>query len=139
MTRSTMVLGTLALAITAVAATAPSAYAQKAHVIRMDGSAEQEEYSFSPGTVTAKPGDVLVFRVAGGGNHGVAFEAGLPPAARAALNGAMPRRVGDLSGPMLARGAEYRIVIPSAMPKGRYRFFCLPHRAYDEVGFLVIE
>lgn len=129
-----------ALVLTALAlGTAGSAAAQKTHVIRMDGNAEREEYTFAPATVTAKAGDVLAFRVAGGGNHGVTFESSMPAAARAALNGAMTRRVGDLSGPLLARGAEYRIVIPADMPKGRYRFFCLPHRAYDEVGYLVIE
>jgi plastocyanin len=133
MNRFTLVLTALALG------TAGSAAAQKTHVIRMDGNAEREEYTFSPATVTARPGDVLLFRVVGGGNHGVTFESGMPAAARAALNGAMTRRVGDLSGPLLARGAEYRIAIPANMPAGRYRFFCLPHRAYDEVGYLVVE
>lgn len=115
------------------------ARAQRTHVIQMDGSAEQEEYSFAPATINAKPGDVLVFRVAGGGNHGVSFEAGMSAAAKAALNGAMQNRVGDLRSPLLARGSEYRIVLPANMPAGRYRFFCLPHRAYDEVGYLVVE
>lgn len=135
MTRLMTILSAFALA----SAAAPSAQAQQTHLIRMDGNAEREEYTFAPATVTAKAGDVLVFRVVGGGNHGVTFEAGMPAAAREALNAAMPRRVGDLSGPLIARGAEYRILIPAGLPAGRYRFFCLPHRAYDEVGFLVIE
>ena len=118
---------------------AGTAEAQRTHVIQMDGSAEQEEYSFAPATINAKAGDVLVFRVAGGGNHGVSFESGMSAAAKTALNAAMPGRVGDLRSPLLARGSEYRIVIPANMPAGRYRFFCLPHRAYDEVGYLVIE
>ena len=131
MNRMVLVLSALALG------TAGSAAAQKTHVITMDGNAE--EYSFTPATITAKAGDVLVFRVAGGGNHGVTFESSMPAAARAALNAAMPRRVGDLSGPLLAKGGSYRITVPADMPAGRYRFYCLPHRAYDEVGFLVIE
>jgi plastocyanin len=133
MQRTTLVLAALVLGAAGTAA------AQQTHVIRMDGNAEREEYTFAPATVTAKAGDILVFRVAGGGNHGVTFESSMPAAARTALNGAMPRRVGDLSGPLLARGGEYRITIPAGMPAGRYRFYCLPHRAYDEVGFLVIE
>ncbi len=128
-----------ALVLALVLGGAGSAAAQKTHVIRMDGDAEREEYTFSPATVTAKAGDVLVFRVAGGGNHGVTFESAMPAAARSALNAAMPRRVGDLSGPLLARGGEYRITVPAGLPAGRYRFYCLPHRAYDEVGFLVVE
>ena len=124
--------GALVLGVTA------SAEAQATHVIRMDGNAEREEYAFAPATVTAKPGDILVFRVAGGGNHGVTFESSMPAAAREALNAAMPGRVGNLSGPLITRGGEYRIVVPK-MPAGRYRFYCLPHRAYDEVGYLVVE
>ena len=119
-------------------AVATRAEAQTTHVIRMDGNAEREEYAFAPATVTAKPGDVLVFRVAGGGNHGVTFEASMPAAAREALNAAMPGRVGNLSGPLITRGGEYRFVVPQ-LPVGRYRFYCLPHRAYDEVGYLIIE
>jgi plastocyanin len=54
------------------------------------------------------------------------------------LNGAMPRRAGDLSSPLLSPdGAEYRIVVP-ALPPGSYQFFCLPHRAYNERGVLRI-
>jgi plastocyanin len=115
------------------------ATAQTVHEIRLSGDAEAETYAFAPATVTARAGDVLVFKSVSGGQHGVVFESAMPAAARAALNAAMPRRVGDLSGPLLGPGAEYRIVIPSGMPAGRYRFFCLPHRAYDEVGYLVIR
>ena len=129
----------LTLVALVVAGGVGTAHAQRTHVIQMDGSAEQEEYSFAPATINAKAGDVLVFRVAGGGNHGVSFESGMPAAAKTALNAAMPGRVGDLRSPLLSRGSEYRIVIPANMPAGRYRFFCLPHRAYDEVGYLVSE
>jgi hypothetical protein len=68
----------------------------------------------------------------------VTFEASIPEAAREALNAAMPGRAGNLSSPLLTRGGEYRIVVPQ-LPAGRYRFYCLPHRAYDEVGYLVIQ
>ena len=55
-----------------------------------------------------------------------------------ALNGAMTRRVGELSSPLLtAEGMEYRMVVPQLAP-GTYPFFCLPHRAYDERGQLQI-
>ena len=125
--------------VAASAAMAPTAHAQKIHVIRMDGSAEGESYSFAPAAITARAGDVLAFRVVGGGNHGITFEGSIPAPTRALLNGAMSRRVGDLSGPLIGRGSEYRMVVPAGLPAGRYRFFCLPHRAYDEVGYLVIE
>jgi plastocyanin len=65
------------------------------------------------------------------------FEAaGLSEEAHEALNGAMSRRAGDLSSPLLTlEGAEYRMVVPQLSP-GVYHFYCLPHRAYDMRGQL---
>ena len=54
------------------------------------------------------------------------------------LNAAMPRRAGELSSPLLTEGTEYRIVIPP-LTAGTYRFFCLPHKAYDERGEVTIK
>jgi plastocyanin len=115
------------------------AVAQRTHEIRLDANPDKEVYRFSPSQVTARPGDVLVFRVASGSPHSVVFEGGaLSETARAALNGAMSRRSADLSSPLLAPdGAEYRMVVPSIAP-GTYGFFCLPHRAYDMRGQLRI-
>ena len=128
----------IGLTLLAGALVVPAA-AQTVHEVRLSGDAEAETYAFAPATVTARPGDVVVFKAVSGGQHGVVFESGMPAAVRTALNAAMPRRVGDLSGPLMGPGSEYRIVIPAGMPAGRYRFFCLPHRAYDEVGYLVIR
>jgi plastocyanin len=125
------------LAALATASAAP-AHAQKVHEIRLEHDAAAHEYRFSPATISARAGDVLVFKVTGGGDHGIVFEGNMPAAARAALSAAMPRRVGDLSGPMLGPRAEYRITLP-ALPAGLYRFYCLPHRAYDEAGTLTIH
>jgi plastocyanin len=67
------------------------------------------------------------------------FEAaGLPPDERDKLNAAMPRRAGDLSSPLLTDGTEYRVVIP-ALTAGTYRFYCLPHRAYDMKGEVTVK
>jgi plastocyanin len=113
--------------------------AQRVHEIRLEAYPEREVYRFSPARVTARPGDVLLFRTVSGSPHSVVFEsANLSGAAHEALNGAMSRRTGDLSSPLLSPdGAEYRIVVP-ALPPGRYEFFCLPHRAYDMRGVLVV-
>jgi plastocyanin len=118
--------------------TAP-AEAQKSHEIRIDANPEKDIYRFSPSRVTARPGDVLLFRAVSGTPHSIVFEnAGLSPSAHEALNGALSRRSGDLSSPLLTpNGAEYRIVVP-ALPPGTYSFFCLPHRAYDERGELQV-
>jgi plastocyanin len=109
------------------------AQAQRVHDIRLEANAEKETYRFTPPLITARPGDVLRFRAGGGAPHSIVFEgSGLSEATREALNGAMSRRTGDLSSPMLTReGAEYRIVVPRVTP-GIYHLYCLPHRAYDE-------
>ena len=116
------------------------AAAQATHEITMEADGKGGEYRFVPARVTAKPGDVLVFRTVTGAPHSVVFEAGgISGPAHDALNAAMPRRSADLSSPLLTRnGAEYRITVP-ALPKGSYAFFCLPHRAYDMRGELVIR
>jgi plastocyanin len=115
------------------------AQAQKVHEIRLEANSERETYRFNPEQVTARPGDILVFRAVSGLPHSVVFEsAGLSEQAHEALNGAMSRRAGDLSSPLLtAPGAEYRVVVPQLSP-GTYQFFCLPHRAYDMRGQLRI-
>ncbi|MGE5230158.1 MAG: plastocyanin/azurin family copper-binding protein [Deltaproteobacteria bacterium] len=115
------------------------AAAQTVHIVRLEVDVGREVYRFVPARVTARPGDVLRFRVSSGAPHNVTFEAdGLGAAAREALNAAMPDRIGDLSGPVLDHpGAEYRIVVP-ALPPGRYAFFCTPHRVYDMRGELIV-
>ena len=114
--------------------------AQETHGVRMVGDASKDEYRFEPAELTVRPGDVVVFRVASGAPHGVVFEGrGLSRDVRAALNTAMPARSAELSSPLLtASGREYRIVIPN-VPAGTYRFYCLPHRAYDMRGALTVQ
>jgi plastocyanin len=113
------------------------AQAQKVHEIRLEANSERETYRFNPDQVTARAGDLLVFKAVSGVPHSVVFEsAGLSDQAHEALNGAMSRRAGDLSSPLLTvQGAEYRVVVPQLSP-GTYQFFCLPHRAYDMRGQL---
>jgi plastocyanin len=120
-------------------AVAPSAHAQKVHEIRIEADPGKETYRFTPPLITARPGEVLAFRVGRGAPHSVVFEAaGMTEATHEALNGSMGRRSADLSSPLLIReGEEYRIVVPRVVP-GIYRFYCLPHRAYDERGQLRI-
>jgi plastocyanin len=113
------------------------AEAQKVHDIRMEADPKKETYRFTPPLITARPGDVLLFRAGKGVPHSIVFEStGLTEAAHEALNGAMSRRTGDLSSPMLtAEGSEYRMLVPR-IPPGIYHFYCLPHRAYDMRGQL---
>jgi len=116
---------------------APELQAQRVHEIRIQANHENETYRFTPRLISARAGDILLFRAGQGLPHSIVFESrGLTEATQEALNGAMPRRIGDLSSPLLTReGAEYRIVLPR-VPPGIYRFYCVPHRAYDERGQL---
>lgn len=116
-----------------------AAHAQRVHEVRLEANPAKEIYRFSPARVTARPGDVVLFRAVLGTPHSIVFEgAKLSGGAREALNGAMTRRSGDLSSPLLSPdGAEYRFTVPALAP-GIYEFFCLPHRAYDERGVLQI-
>lgn len=130
----------LGIGIALSARLAVAAVAQEAHVVRLIGDPGKGDYRFEPSVVTGRPNDVIVFRVASGAPHSVVFEgAGLSPGVRGAINAAMPDRSGDLSSPLLtAIGKEYRMVVPQ-MPTGTYPFYCLPHRAYDMRGRLIVK
>jgi plastocyanin len=116
------------------------AWAQQLHEIHLIAAPDGESYRFEPASIPAKPGDVLQFRVMSGAPHNIVFEgAGLSESAHQAWNAALVRRAGDLSGPVLSRnGMTYRVLVP-AVPPGSYRFFCLPHRAYDERGEVIVR
>ena len=117
-----------------------SSAAQATHLVKFHADTAAGEYRFEPAVIVAHPHDVLVFRLVNGAPHNITFEsADLSPQVHDALNAALPRRSADLTSPLLTEtGSEYRIVVPS-IPPGRYRFFCLPHRAYDERGELKVE
>ena len=116
---------------------AASAEAQNRQLIQIEADREKDVYRFVPAKVTARPGDVLIFKAVRGSPHSIVFEGrDLSEATHEAMNGAMGRRTGDLSSPLLQTdGSEYRIVVPRVAP-GVYHFYCLPHRAYEEQGEL---
>jgi plastocyanin len=126
------------MVVAALALGTAHAAAQEVHEIQMV-STGKGEFRFEPASVTARQGDVLLFKAVSGAPHSVVFEGkDLSPDARQKLNGALPRRAGDLSSPLLTEGAEYRVVVPALAP-GTYRFFCLPHRAYDMRGQVTVK
>lgn len=106
--------------------------AVRSHRISLEGGGDAK-YQMSPDEIKASPGDTLVFQVKSGAPHALGIDpTGMTPAVREAWNRALPRRVGDLRGPLLRPNNSYEVVIPRAVPKGTYRIFCSPHRAYDE-------
>jgi plastocyanin len=117
-----------------------TARAQSSHIVRLEVDDDREVHRFVPARVTAQAGDVILFRVSSGAPHAIAFEpAGLSPAVRSLLEGALGERTAELQGPVLSRnGSEYRFVVP-LLPSGRYRFYSSPHRAYEMVGELIVN
>jgi plastocyanin len=133
-------LRALAAGVTLSTLVSASAAGQATHVVRLIADASKDDYRFEPAALTVRPGDMVVFRVASGAPHSVVFEGeGLSPGIRGAINTAMPNRSGDLSSPLLtAPGRDLQFVVPQ-VPPGTYRFYCLPHRAYDMRGELTIK
>jgi plastocyanin len=114
------------------------AFAQEVHEIRMVAQGKRE-FRFQPASINARRGDVLLFKAVDGAPHSVVFDGkGVSPADQQKLNSAMPRRAGDLSSPLLTEGSEYRVVIP-VLTAGTYRFYCLPHKAYDMRGEVTVR
>jgi len=136
MTRSFLSLAVAVL----LAGAAGQAAAQATHEIRLEADPAADQYRFVPAQITARPGDVLIFRVTKGGPHSVVFEEqGMPAGAKQILSGALPDRTSDLGSPLLNNGAVYRVTLPANLPHGRYPFYCLPHRAYDMRGELTVK
>jgi plastocyanin len=116
------------------------AAAQTNHIVRLEVDTERDVHRFVPARITARAGDVLIFRVSSGAPHAIAFEgSGLSSTARNLLQAALPERGSDLDGPVLARnGMEYRMTVPR-LPAGTYRFYSTPHRAYEMRGELIVN
>ena len=130
----------LAVSATLLGTMSGQGMAQETHVVRLYANPNKDDYRFEPASLVVQPNDIVVFRVASGAPHSIVFEGeGLSPGVRGAFNSALEGRSGDLSSPLLtATGKDYRMVVPQ-VPAGRYRFYCLPHRAYDMRGELVIK
>ncbi len=131
---------TVGIALVVIVLGVRPAYAQATHVVRLIADASKGDYRFEPARLVVQPNDLVVFRVVSGAPHSVVFEGGgLTPGVRGAINRALAGRSGDLSSPLLtSEGKEYQLVVPQ-MPAGSYPFFCLPHRAYDMRGELVVR
>jgi plastocyanin len=121
-------------------ATPATITAQATHIVRLEVDDERDVHRFVPARITARAGDVLVFRVSSGAPHALAFEgSGLSATARSLLQTALPDRSSDLQGPVLPRnGMEYRVTVPP-LPAGTYRFYSTPHRAYEMRGELIVS
>ena len=126
------------LALGALAFARPAAPVATTHVVRM--MQQGSKYMFNPSELTIHVGDVVQFENVSGGPHNVEFNKdSIPAGARDVLNRAMPRKMGDLAGPFLTQPNEKYSISFAGAPKGKYHFFCLPHRALGMVGVITVE
>jgi plastocyanin len=108
------------------------------HEVRMLGT-QDGRFAYEPVALTIRVGDRVRWVNVSGGPHNVAFHPDrIPPGARAFLNAAMARRIGDLSGELLvAANAVYEIAFTGA-PRGTYEYFCTPHQMLGMTAQLTV-
>lgn len=97
-------------------------------VHRVDMVLEDGKYLFKPAQLTVRVGDTVRWVNLSGGPHNVQFHGDeIPDGAAEILNGAMPNRMGNLSGKLLIQPNEtYEVVFANA-PAGTYGYTCTPH------------
>jgi plastocyanin len=119
---------------------AAPALAQRVQAVKLVHPERSTTYKFEPSTVTASPGDVLVFEVESGGPYMVAFQpADFSAPALALMIKAVPGANPELRGPTLrAKGDSFRVTLPS-LPPGEYRFYSVTHVAYRMAGTLTVR
>lgn len=145
-----------ALAITALACgggeqagqqAAPPAGGEPAAAVAAVGTVHEVQmelrdgkYQYSPAELTIKVGDTVRWINASGGPHNVSFyQDKIPAGAADVLNGAMPNRMGPLSGPLIADSlATYQVSFTNA-PAGTYGYYCIPHEALGMKATLTIQ
>jgi plastocyanin len=136
--RLRIVVGALVV-LGALIFTAPSSWANgEPHVVRMIGDASG--YRFEPATITIASGESVVFEVASGAPHSVAFDtAAVSPHVARVLSTQMQHTTGLLSGPLLLQSKERYVVSFAGVPAGTYPFVCLPHFALQMKGTVIVR
>ncbi|MEM9245235.1 MAG: plastocyanin/azurin family copper-binding protein [Cyanobacteria bacterium P01_F01_bin.153] len=117
-----LVAATLSLAFGLVCFTAPAA---NADTITVEMASALQ---FNPQTVTAAPGDTIVWDNAAGLPHNVVFEDG------SKFNADDVKTLGK----MLGKG-QTQITLPADLPAGEYKYYCAPHRGAGMNGVISVQ
>lgn len=108
------------------------------HVVRMVG--DDKGYRFEPARLTIASGDSVIFQVASGQPHSIAFDTtAMAPATARVLSARMREQIAPLSGPLLLKTADRYGISFAGVPAGRYPFFCLPHLALQMKGEVTVQ
>ena len=108
------------------------------HVVRMVGDAKG--FRFEPQRIDIATGDTLIFEVASGQPHDVAFDTtAMAPATARELSSRLRDQIAPLAGPLLVKPGERYVVAFDGIAPGRYAFYCLPHQALQMKGEVVIR
>ena len=110
----------------------------RTHVVRMVGDAKG--FRFEPERIEIGAGDTLVFEVASGQPHDVAFDTTtMAPATTRQLSARLHDQIAPLAGPLLMKPGERYVVAFDGIAPGRYGFYCLPHQALQMKGEVVVR
>ena len=128
------------LALGAVAFARPATHAAPPTTHRVELMQRGAKYLFVPADFTIKSGDIVEFENVSGFPHDIVFDKDhIPAGAREVLNREMARRQGDLMGPFMTQAHEKYSVAFTGAPKGKYGYYCLPHRALGMTGTITVE
>lgn len=83
---------------------------------------------FQPNSVTASPGDTIVWNNAAGLPHNIVFQDS------SKLDSADVEALGKLQGK-----GQVQVTLPGDLPAGEYDYFCTPHRGAGMVGKIVVQ
>ena len=83
---------------------------------------------FQPNSVTAAPGDTIVWNNAAGLPHNIVFEDS------SKFDSASMETLGKLQGK-----GQVELTLPKDLPAGEYGYFCTPHRGAGMVGKIVVQ
>lgn len=83
---------------------------------------------FAPASVTASPGDTIVWKNNAGLPHNVVFEDG------SKLDAGAVKSLGQL----LGKG-QAELTLPKDLPAGTYKYYCTPHRGAGMAGEIVVQ
>ena len=112
--------------------------AMHAHTVRMVGDANG--FRFEPAHLEIASGDTVIFQVASGQPHDVAFDTvGLAPATVRQLSMHVHHQIAPFAGPLLVKPGERYVVAFDGIVPGRYPFYCLPHQAVQMKGEVIVR